>query len=357
VARTFHPLRVAAVRRETSDTVSVALDIPPALAETFRFSPGQFVGFRVAGPDGKPVTRSYSICSGLDDGELRVVVKHLPGGVFGTLANTTLAAGDVLETLAPMGRFTVAVAVDPSMARRYLGLAAGSGIGPVISVLRSVLAREPGSEFTLVYGNRGAGSTIFRDELSDLKDRYLDRLMVIHVFSREQQGAPLLNGRLDEAKLRALAGTLLDVPSYDHAFVCGPEPMTVTLRDTLRTLGMPTERVHMELFGVHGAPGPDVAAVAGEQDVRLTVTLAGVTSTIASGRSATVLDAVAAAGLDAPYSCTGGVCATCRAKVLDGSVEMKVNYALEPWELDAGFVLTCQSRPTSAEITVDYDAV
>ena len=254
-----------------------------------------------------------------------------------------------------MGRFTVTV--DPAVSRRYLGVAAGSGIGPVMSVLRSVLGREPSSEFTLVYGNRTAASTIFRDALCDLKDRYTSRLTVIHLFSREQQATPLLNGRLTEEKLRELATTLLDVPSYDHAFVCGPEPMTVTLRDTLRSLGMPTDRVHMELFGVHGAPGPDVAAVTGEQDVRLTVTLAGTTSTVSTNRSATVLDAVAAAGMDAPYSCTGGVCATCRAKVVSGSVEMKVNYALEPWELDAGFVLTCQSLPTTDEVTVDYDAV
>ncbi|HVT21796.1 MAG TPA: 2Fe-2S iron-sulfur cluster-binding protein [Mycobacteriales bacterium] len=355
MARTYYPLRVAEVRRETADTVSVALEVPDELREVFRFSPGQFVGFRVVGPGGKPVTRSYSISSGLDDGELRVVVKHLPGGVFGTFAGTTLAAGDVLETLAPMGRFTVAI--DPSKARRYLGLAAGSGIGPVMSVLRSTLAREPSSEFTLVYGNRTATSTIFRDALLGLKDRYVDRLTLINLFSREQQAVPLLNGRLTDAKLRDLAATLLEIPSYDHAFVCGPEPMTVTLRDTLRELGMPADRVHMELFGVHGAPGPDVAAVAGEHDVRLSVTLSGTTSTIATNRSATVLDAVAAAGLDAPYSCTGGVCATCRAKVVTGSVEMKVNYALEPWELDAGFVLTCQSLPTTDQVTIDYDAV
>jgi ring-1,2-phenylacetyl-CoA epoxidase subunit PaaE len=355
MARTYYPLRVADVRRETADTVSIALDVPDELRETFRFSPGQFVGFRVSGPRGK-VTRSYSICSGIDDDELRVVVKHLPGGVFGTLANTTLAVGDVLDTLPPMGRFTVAV--EASASRRYLGLAAGSGIGPVMSVLRSVLAREPCSEFTLVYGNRSAASTIFRDALCDLKDRYLSRLTLIHLFSREQQATSLLNGKLTEAKLHELASTLLDVPSYDHAFVCGPEPMTVKLRDGLRSFGIPTERVHMELFGVHGsAPGPDIAAVAGEQDVRLTVTLSGTTSTVSTNRSATVLDAVAAAGMDAPYSCTGGVCATCRAKVTSGTVEMKVNYALEPWELEAGFVLTCQSLPTSDQVTVDYDAV
>ena len=264
MARTFYPLRVSDVRRETSDTVSVALAVPAELTDTFRFSPGQFVGFRVPGPSGKPATRSYSICSGVDDGELRVVVKHLPGGVFGTLANTTLAAGDVLETLAPMGRFTVTI--DRPACRRYLGLAAGSGIGPVMSVLRSVLAGEPGSEFTLVYGNRSAASTIFRDALYDLKDSHLDRLTLIHLFSREQQTVSMLNGRLTEDKLRELATTLLDVPLYDHAFVCGPEPMTVSLRDTLRSLGMPPDRVHMELFGVHGAPGPDIAAVAGEHD-------------------------------------------------------------------------------------------
>jgi ring-1,2-phenylacetyl-CoA epoxidase subunit PaaE len=354
VARVFHPLRVAEVRRETSDAVSVALEVPDELAGTFRFAPGQFLTFRVPGPNRKLVQRSYSICSGRDDGELRVVVKRLHGGVFGERANTTLAVGELLETLPPLGRFTVPV--DAAHEKGYLALAAGSGISPIMSLLRSLLAQEPRSRFTLVYGNRGPATTIFRDALADAKDRYLDRLQVVHVFSREQQATPLLNGRLSDDKLRELGKQLLDIPSCDEAFVCGPEPMTVELRDTLVDLGVPVERVHLELYGSHGTPAPKPPADE-DASVTLTVTLNGVTSTVAATPHSTILDSAAAAGLDVPYSCTGGVCATCRARVTSGEVEMAVNYALEPWELQAGYRLTCQSRPTTAVVTIDYDAV
>jgi ring-1,2-phenylacetyl-CoA epoxidase subunit PaaE len=352
--RIFHPLTVAEVRRETADTVSVLLDVPADLSDTFRFAPGQFLTFRVPGHDGEPVTRSYSVCSGVDDGELRVIVKSLPGGVFGERANTTLQPGDILETLAPQGRFTIAV--DGTQQKSYLGLAAGSGISPVMSLLRTLLAQEPQSRFTLVYGNRGQASTIFRDALADLKDRYLDRLQVIHVFSQERQGTELFNGRLTDEKLRELDKRLVPVTGYDEVFVCGPEPMTMTLRETLLGLGVDAAHVHLELFGSHGAPTPRPVATS-QGELRMTITLGGVTSTIAADPASTVLDSAAAAGLDVPFSCTGGVCATCRARVVDGSVEMAVNYALQPWELDAGFTLTCQARATTDELTIDYDAV
>lgn len=354
MAREFHPLQVAEVRRETADTVSVRLDVPAELLDAFRFAPGQFLTFRVPGHDGEPVTRSYSICSGLDDGELRVIVKRLPGGVFGERAFTDLKPGEVLEALAPQGRFTVAI--DPSRAGRYLGLAAGSGISPVMSLVRTLLAREPASSFTLVYGNRGAATTIFRDALADLKDRWLDRLQVIHLFSQERQGIDLFNGRLTDLKLRELDKHLLDVAGYDDAFVCGPEPMTITLRETLIDLGMDPGHVHLELYGSHGTPAPHPPTT-GTGAVSLTVTLGGVTSTIGAGPGDSILDSAAAAGLDVPFSCTGGVCATCRARVVDGAVEMAVNYALQQWELDAGFTLTCQARPVTDAVTIDYDAV
>jgi ring-1,2-phenylacetyl-CoA epoxidase subunit PaaE len=355
MARTFYPLRVADIRRETDDTVSVALDIPDDLVDAFDFQPGQFLSFRIDGPDGQPVNRSYSICSGLDDGEVRILVKRLVGGVFGEHAHTTMKVGDSLDTLPPLGRFTTAL--DPTHDKAYLAVVSGSGIAPVMSLVRSILYREPDSRVTIVYGNRGPRSVIFREELSDLKDRYLTRLQVIHVFSREQQATPLFNGRIDADKLRALGKQLLDLPSYDEVFVCGPEPMTLEARETLIDLGVSADHVHLELYGSHAPKPPRPVADDSGEVVRLDIVLGGMRRTIDGHRDDTVLDAASAAGLDVPFSCTGGVCATCRARVVDGSVEMAANYALQPWELDAGFVLTCQSRPTTPAVTVDYDAV
>jgi len=350
----FHPLRVVDVRRETADTVSVAFDVPDDLREAFAFSPGQHLTFRVPGPDGGEVRRSYSICSGLDDGDLRVAVKSLPGGVFGVYANEKLQPGDVLDVMTPVGRFTTAL--DPANEKAYLGIAAGSGITPVFSLIRSALAREPRSRFTLVYGNRGTASVIFRDALEDLKDTYLDRLDIIHVFSREKQQAPLLNGRIDADKLRALAKSLLDVPAYDEIFICGPEEMTLGARDTLVGLGADPTHVHLELYGSHTPSAPRPHRETGERR-RITLTVNGMTSDVDAHPDDTVLEAGELAGLDLPYSCRGGVCSTCRAKVVEGAVEMDRNYALEPWETEAGFVLTCQSHPTTDRLVVDYDAV
>jgi ring-1,2-phenylacetyl-CoA epoxidase subunit PaaE len=355
MARVFHPLQVSEIRRETDDTVSLALDVPAELADAFRFAPGQFLTFRVAGLDGAPVNRSYSICSAIDDGELRVVVKRLAGGVFGERAHTAMAVGDTLDTLPPLGRFTVPI--DPEHRKAYLFIAAGSGIAPVMSLLRTLLAAEPHSRFTLVYGNRGSGSVIFGDVLHDLKDRYLDRLQVIHIFSREDRSTPLLNGRITADKLRALGKELIDISSYDEAFSCGPEPMTLDVRDALIELGIAADHVHLELYGSHVQRVVHAASHRDEDAVKLDIVSGGMRRTIDGHRDDTVLDSASAAGLEVPFSCTGGVCATCRARVIDGSVEMAVNYALQPWELDAGFVLTCQSRPTSATLTVDYDAV
>jgi len=350
----FHPLRVTDVRRETADTVSVAFDVPDELREAYTFSPGQHLTFRLPGPDGDEVRRSYSICSGLDDGELRVAVKSLPGGVFGVYANEKLQPGELLDVMTPVGRFTTAL--DPTNEKSYLGIAAGSGITPVISLIRSALAREPRSRFTLVYGNRGPGSVIFKDALDDLKDEYLARFEVIHVFSREQQQIPLLNGRLGGEKLRALAATLLPIASFDEIFVCGPEPMTLEARDTLVELGADPTHVHLELFGTVAPSAPRPHAETSDRR-QLTFIYNGVKTDVEAHPDDTVLEGGELAGLDLPYSCRGGVCSTCRAKVLEGAVEMDHNYALEPWETEAGFVLTCQSHPTTDRVVVDYDAV
>jgi ring-1,2-phenylacetyl-CoA epoxidase subunit PaaE len=351
----FHSLRVKDVRRETADTVSVAFEVPEELNDAYVFAPGQHLTFRIAGPGGDELRRSYSICSGIDDGELRVAVKNIPGGVFGVYANEQLKPGELLDVMTPAGRFTTAL--DAANEKRYLGIAAGSGITPVISLIRSVLAREPKSRFTLLYGNRGPTTVIFREELEDLKDRYLDRLDIIHIFSREQQHSPLLNGRVDADKLRALSGRLMDISSYDEIFICGPEQMTLSLRQTLVEFGVDARHVHLELFGSHAAPAPRQPRQDTAGRRKLTVVLNGIKTEIEAHPDDTVLEAGQLAGLDLPFSCKGGVCATCRAKLLDGAVEMDVNYALEEWETDAGFILTCQSHPTTDTVTVDYDAV
>jgi ring-1,2-phenylacetyl-CoA epoxidase subunit PaaE len=351
----FHALRVSDVRRETADTVSVAFEVPDELTEAFEFAPGQHLTLRMPSPsDDSEVRRSYSICSGLDDGELRIAVKNVPGGVFGAYACEQLKVGDVLDVMTPIGRFTTTL--DPTAERSYLGIAAGSGITPVISLMRSALAREPKSRFTRLYGNRGPSSVIFREALEDLKDRYLDRLQIIHVFSREQQAAPLLNGRITGVKIRTMSASILDLASYDEVFICGPEPMTLDVRDTLVDLGVDPTHVHLELFGSTTPTAPRVHHETGERR-QLTVIYNGVKTEVEAHPDDTVLEAGEFAGLDLPYSCRGGVCSTCRAKVLDGSVEMDRNYALEPWETEAGFVLTCQSHPTTDTLVVDYDAV
>jgi ring-1,2-phenylacetyl-CoA epoxidase subunit PaaE len=355
VARVFHPLRIADIRRETDDTVSLALDVPEALADTFAFAPGQFLTFRIDGPEGKPLNRSYSICSALHDDELRVVVKRLAGGVFGERAHTTMRIGDSLDTLPPLGRFTVPL--GPDHRKAYLMVAAGSGIAPVMSLLRSILRREPASRVTLIYGNRGPGSVIFGEQLQDLKDSSLDRLQIVHIFSREDQATPLLNGRIGAEKLRELGKELLDIGAYDEAFVCGPESMTLEVRDALIDLGIDSDHVHLELYGSHVQRISRPVADRADDVVKIDIVLGGIRRTVDGHRDDTVLDAASEAGLDVPFSCTGGVCATCRARVVEGSVEMAVNYSLQPWELDAGFVLTCQSRPTTPEVTIDYDAV
>jgi ring-1,2-phenylacetyl-CoA epoxidase subunit PaaE len=352
--RTFHPLRVADITPETADTVSLGLDVPLDLADAFRFAPGQFVTFRIKGPDGALVDRSYSICTTPDDGELRVIVKRLEGGVFGERAHTTLAVGDLLDTSPPQGRFTVPL--DPTSEKAYLAIASGSGISPVMSLIRAILATELRSSVTLLYGNRGPASVIFREGLADLKDRYLPRFQLVHLFSRDPQDVQLLNGRLTTDKVRELGKALLDLPAYDEAFVCGPEPMTLDVRQALIDLGIPPRHVHVELYGSH-APKPARVADAPDDEIRLDITVGGIRRLVVGDASQTVLDAARAAGLDVPFSCTGGVCATCRARVVDGSVEMAVNYSLEPWELDAGFVLTCQSLPTTRAVSIDYDAV
>lgn len=353
----FETLRIADIRQETPDTISVALAVPEDQAPRFAFQPGQYLTLRTH-VDGEELRRSYSICSGLDDQELRVAIKRVDDGRFSAWAHGGLRVGDTLEVMPPDGRFTIGPASDA--ARLYLGVAAGSGITPILSILKSVLKREPSSRFILLYGSRATGQIIFREQLEELKDRFMGRLAVVHVLSREQQDVPVLHGRLDGAKVRILLSGLAAIPEIDHAFLCGPTTMIDEVQATLAEAGLAPERIHSERFtpatpsvSRPRAPGP---AVATPQSTAVIIA-DGVRTEVPVDAQETVLEAALRAGLDLPYSCRGGMCSTCRARVTEGSVHMDVNYALEPWETAAGYVLTCQSHPTSERLTVDYDHV
>ena len=349
----FHTLRIADRRQETDEAVSLAFEIPMGLREAFAFRPGQYLTLR-ATLGGEEVRRAYSICAGLDDGELRVAVKHVPGGAFSAHANTALQAGNVLEVMPPEGRF----GHDPSgQGRLYLGLAAGSGITPILSIVKSVLAREPGSRFILLYGSRSTAQVLFRGALEDLKDRYLDRLTVVHTLSREAQDVPALNGRLDGAKLRALLPGLVDTAAIDQAFLCGPEAMLDELPGVLADLGVPEDRIQVERFTPSGPRRAVVVAQDAPAAAMATIIHDGARREVPVADGETVLDAALRAGMDLPWSCHGGMCSTCRARVTEGQVEMAVNFSLEPWEVSAGYVLTCQARAVTPSVVVDYDQV
>jgi ring-1,2-phenylacetyl-CoA epoxidase subunit PaaE len=343
----FTPMRVLDVRRETDECVSIALEPP----DDFAYVAGQYLTFRTT-LDGAEVRRSYSICTAPSDDELRVAVKQVPGGAFSSYIAAAVHPGDVLEVYGPEGRFTPLP--DPKPHRHVVGFAAGSGITPVLGIVRHVLATEPTARVTVVYGNRSAGSVVFREQLAGLKDTYVDRFRIVHVLSREGTDIPLHSGRIDGPKVRQLLSTVLDPTDVDEVFVCGPQEMSKTVRAALLEAGVDAHRVHVELFGTVTAPPPpppDPTAGA----VRARVVLQGRTSEVEVAPGETVLDAGRRAGLELPWSCAAGVCATCRAKVV-GHVDMAVNHSLEPWELAAGYRLTCQSRAGSDDLLVDYDA-
>ena len=327
--------------------------MPPDLAAAYRFVPGQHLTFRVS-RDGEELRRSYSICSGLDDGDLRVAIKHVPGGRFSAWANYELKPGMELDVMTPTGRFTLDP--DPPRAASYLAIAAGSGITPIMSLLKSVLAREPRSRFTLFYGNRTVSSILFRETLADLKDRYLERFDLFHVLSGQAVDVPALNGRITPDKLLELSMLLPPLPTFEQVFLCGPKLMADALQPALVAMGMAPHRVRRELFGAEGRPLATVAPSPSTAATRtLTLTLGGVTAEVPLRAGQTLLEAGRAAGLELPFSCTAGVCATCRAHLDEGQVEMAANYALEPWEIERGYILTCQSRPTTEYVTVDFD--
>ena len=352
----FHTLRVAELHRETGDAVTLAFAVPEELRQDYGFEPGQYLTLR-ATIEGEDIRRSYSICSALDDGELRVAIKRVAGGAFSNWANDTLKQGDELAVMTPDGRF--GVPIEPDAARTFVAFAAGSGITPVLSILKTVLHREARSRFMLFYGNRSTDSIMFRGVLEDLKDRYLSRLSVFHVLSREQQDIAALNGHLDAEKVRLLARAMVPLDAVDHAFVCGPQPMIEGLEKTLSDLGLPRERIHVERFtpSVGGRPRTAVIPQSAPPKAIATVISEGVRTDIPVAEGEAIIDAALRAGRNLPFSCKGGMCCTCRAKLLEGNVEMTVNYSLEPWETEAGYILTCQSHPTTERVVVDYDQV
>lgn len=351
----FHALPIREIRRETADAVSIAFTVPPELAEAYRFEQGQYLTLRTM-IEGEELRRSYSICAGEEEGELRVAVKEVEGGAFSTFANRQLQAGATLDVMTPMGRF--GASTRAASGGHAVFFAAGSGITPVLSIIRTRLARDPDCRLTLFYGNRNSAGILFREQLEDLKDRHLGRLAVHHILSREAQDIDLLNGRMTPEKIALLVKTLGGIEAIDDIYLCGPEEMTSGAKAVLAELGAAPERIHVELFTSSAPPraGARPKAVASTaKGIPLQLTHDGQSHAIAIQLGETVLEAAERAGLDVPYSCRGGMCCTCRAKVTEGTASMDVNFSLEPWEVEAGYVLTCQCRPTGDRLAVDFD--
>jgi ring-1,2-phenylacetyl-CoA epoxidase subunit PaaE len=358
---TYHPLTVSEMRAEASDGLCIALEVPPDLRETYRFLPGQHIGLR-AHIDGQEVRRTYSICSGAEDRQLRIGVRVHEHGSMSRHLLGRLKVGDTLDVLAPTGRFFVEI--DPSARHTYCAFAAGSGITPILGILKHVLPQEPHSRFMLFYGNRSTSTIMFAEELLAMKDRFPDRLSLNFLMSREPQEIDLLNGRLDGAKVEQLARDLFHPLDVDAYFLCGPGTMIDAVTRSLVDLGVASTRIHAERFAAD-APArttvTDRAKASAErapsaQSVEVTVVMDGRRRSFSMTSGAqTVLEAAENAGLELPYSCRAGVCSTCRTRVTKGSVNMTTNYALEPWEVAAGYVLCCQSLPTSAELELNYD--
>lgn len=359
----FHTLTVEDVRPLTDDAVEVTFTVPAALADEYDHLPGQYVALRTT-LDGVEVRRSYSLCRApehRDDGHdtrLSVAVKRDDGGLFSTWAQTGLQPGFEIDVMSPQGTFTSGL--DDLDHRHVVGIAAGSGITPLMALAHTVLTRSETSRFTLLYTNRATLDVMFLEDLADLKDRYPTRLVLHHVLSREQRTAPVLSGRIDEEKLRTILGTLIPPSTVDEWFLCGPLALVDLCREVLADVGVDRSHIRFELFTTGDEPARTARPVqvrAGEKTVRIEVTLDGVSSTVESPVDAheSVLNAALRVRPDAPFACAGGVCGTCRARVLEGSVTMTENYALEPDELERGFVLTCQSHPTSDRLVVDYD--
>jgi ring-1,2-phenylacetyl-CoA epoxidase subunit PaaE len=353
----FHELRIADIRQDTEDAVIVSFELPSSLRETYRFEPGQHLTLRAL-VEGSDLRRSYSICSGENDDSIFIGVRKVPGGVFSTWLHEQAKPGLSIAVMPPQGRFCVKRTAPAG--RHYLGIAGGSGITPILSILKSVLARDPGSHFTLIYGNRSQKSTMFKEEIEDLKNRYMTRLVLHHVFSREQMDAPLNSGRMNREKIAEFLGSVVDSADIDQVYICGPHDVNDEAERAVLAAGIDEFKIHIERFGVPVArPTGDM----GEPDVadeltgsRLVIIRDGLSREIEFRKGdRSVLDSAANAGLDVPFSCKAGVCATCRAKLLEGEVRMTRNFALEKGELESGFILTCQAHPLTPRVVVSFD--
>lgn len=351
----FHPLVVQDVRKETDDTISIAFEIPSELTNDYQFVSGQYITIRKI-IDGEELRRSYSICATPMDGELRVAIKRVEDGRFSSWATSNLKVGEVLEVMTPSGAFQLVPEI--SATKSYALFAAGSGITPIISIAKTILANEPMSTLTLVYGNKGFSSIIFREELEALKNKYINRFQLIHVLSRESLGNPLQKGRIDQDKVELIGRTLLKGEHLDAVYSCGPEEMIHAVKNAMMESGVPENKIHFELFGTKTAGSAAKTIVSQEEDVlaKVTIILDGDRIEVNLNTAGTsILEAGYAAGADLPFACKGGVCCTCKAKILEGSAIMDVNYALEKDEVEAGYILTCQAHPTSEKLTVSFD--
>jgi len=352
----FHSLKVKDIKNETQDCVSISFDIPPELQKVFEFKQGQSLTLRKI-LEGEEIRRSYSICTSPFDNELRVAVKKVQGGLLSTFANTILKVGDVIDVMPPSGNFHTQL--HSSNKKNYVALAAGSGITPLISIIKTTLLTEANSTFTLVFGNKNHSSIIFKEELEALKDKYIERFRLYHVLSRERMEAEINYGRINAEKCFQFT-KLIDFNAADEFFICGPEEMIFGVRDFLEQKGIDKRKIHFELFTTPlrktSSYSPQATNQLNKETSKITVTLDGRSFDFdLDYDSNNILDAALAQGADLPYACKGGVCTTCKAKLVKGQVEMEVNYGLEPDEVEAGFILTCQSHPRSEKIMVDFD--
>lgn len=353
----FHPLQVKEVRKETPECVSVVFDIPEHLKQSFQFKQGQSLTIKTI-LNGEEVRRTYSICSSPLDNEWRVAIKKVQGGIFSTFANDQLKKGDVLEVMSPVGKFYTEL--NPAHKKNYVAFAAGSGITPVLSLIKTTLSVEPLSTFTLVYGNRSRSSIIFFEELEGLKNKYIDRFNLIHLLSRERTDAPINFGRLSVDKLMEL-DKLISYEAVDEFFLCGPEEMIFCIKGFLEGRDISKNKIHFELFTI---PGEKRSVVKNEKTIddkgpksNITIKLDGRSFDfgLSLTSNATILDAALQQGADLPFACKGGVCCTCKAKLLEGQVEMDVHWGLEEDEVEKGYILTCQSHPKSKRVVIDFD--
>lgn len=356
----FHPLQVREVRRETDDTVSVSLDVPKELKEEYAFTQGQYLTFKIT-LNGEEIRRNYSICTSPMEDDLRVAIKRIEGGLFSNYANNTLKAGDILEVMTPLGRFFTKL--DPNNSKSYVAFAAGSGITPIMSHMKTILSVEPKSEFTLFYGNKFTSTIIFREEIEDLKNEYMERLRVFNILSEEASEFDFLQGLIDVDKCQIFFKYFIEPESIDEVFLCGPAPMVEEVRNAMTAAGVDRSKLHSELFASpqqlaeRKSEKPKAVKKEGFQAHVKIIIDGHATEFVMDAAEGNILDAALKNGADLPFACKGGVCATCRAKLDKGEVDMDVNYSLEHDELERGFILTCQSHPKTDHVVVNFDEV